>query len=276
MPFPPVTKQATAAEDLRRKLELEDNLRRDLREYDDARVREFIRSYARGGAAPSLFGQDAPLADLLAKHYQRTSDAFRGSVNDHLPSELRLTPDEATAITAALAAYFASRADEQARLINETTAQEQATVVTRAREDEPELSPQEIAVVAGAALARSFRAREASIAITETQAAAEATKATEAEVLSGVEPTISGGTPRAAGPLKTWDSVGDSHVRPAHLDADGQTVPVNEPFAVGGERLMFPGDTSRGASADNVIGCRCGASYDTEAIAEQRRGRTSG
>jgi hypothetical protein len=43
-----------------------------------------------------------------------------------------------------------------------------------------------------------------------------------------------------------------------HLEADGQIRSLDEPFEVNGEQLLFPGDTSLGASADNIINCRCG------------------
>lgn len=55
----------------------------------------------------------------------------------------------------------------------------------------------------------------------------------------------------------TWLSMQNEKVRLFHLEADGQTVPIDEPFEVGGELLMFPGDTSLGASLQNVIRCRC-------------------
>ncbi|MEK6459165.1 phage minor head protein [Heyndrickxia faecalis] len=56
---------------------------------------------------------------------------------------------------------------------------------------------------------------------------------------------------------KTWRSAHDSKTRHAHAAADGQTVKFDQTFIVGGEELMFPGDTSHGASAKNVIQCRC-------------------
>lgn len=43
--------------------------------------------------------------------------------------------------------------------------------------------------------------------------------------------------------------------RPEHAAAHGQRVPYNQPFIVGGEELMFPGDP-RG-SPELVINCRC-------------------
>ena len=38
--------------------------------------------------------------------------------------------------------------------------------------------------------------------------------------------------------------------------ADGQRVGVDEPFTVDGEKLMFPGDASMGASGRNLYNCR--------------------
>lgn len=56
---------------------------------------------------------------------------------------------------------------------------------------------------------------------------------------------------------KAWVTMGDKKVRPWHNDANFQTVPINKPFIVKNQMLMFPGDTSMGASLDNTNGCRC-------------------
>ena len=61
---------------------------------------------------------------------------------------------------------------------------------------------------------------------------------------------------------KKWRSANQERTRPGHRMADGQIVPLEEPFLVANKRgqlepLMFPGDTSLGASASNVIQCRC-------------------
>ena len=53
----------------------------------------------------------------------------------------------------------------------------------------------------------------------------------------------------------TWSATGDGDTRDAHREASGQTVPLNQPFVVGGEPLRYPGDP-RG-SASNIIRCRC-------------------
>lgn len=56
---------------------------------------------------------------------------------------------------------------------------------------------------------------------------------------------------------KRWKCVHDGKTRPEHRRADGQEVDWDEPFIVGGEKLMFPGDKSRGASGWNLYQCRC-------------------
>lgn len=56
---------------------------------------------------------------------------------------------------------------------------------------------------------------------------------------------------------REWLATRDARTRHAHGMADGQRVAVDEPFVVGGEKLMFPGDTSHGASGWNVYNCRC-------------------
>jgi hypothetical protein len=59
--------------------------------------------------------------------------------------------------------------------------------------------------------------------------------------------------------VKTWVATtrppSSERTRPAHLEADGQTVPLMEAFMVGGEPLQYPGDPA--GSAGNVIQCRC-------------------
>lgn len=61
---------------------------------------------------------------------------------------------------------------------------------------------------------------------------------------------------------KVWDASGDSRTRPDHLAMEGQEVDIDEPFiAPDGSRLMYAGDSSLGAAADQVIQCRCIIDY---------------
>lgn len=60
---------------------------------------------------------------------------------------------------------------------------------------------------------------------------------------------------------KGWIDTNDERTRPAHVEADGQRVGLSQPFKVGGELLNFPGDWSLGATANNVISCRCSIDF---------------
>lgn len=59
--------------------------------------------------------------------------------------------------------------------------------------------------------------------------------------------------------LKEWLATEDERTRVAHHIADGQRVPVSQPFDVGGEGLQFPGDPL--GRPDNVYNCRCTLAY---------------
>jgi hypothetical protein len=64
----------------------------------------------------------------------------------------------------------------------------------------------------------------------------------------------------ADGPAtKTWLATEDERTRETHADADGQEVPVDQPFQVGDDLLMYPGDPD-GSDAE-VINCRCTLVY---------------
>ena len=54
-----------------------------------------------------------------------------------------------------------------------------------------------------------------------------------------------------------WVSMEDGKVRPTHQVAHGQTVPVEQPYQVGGHQLRYPGDTGLGAPLSEVVNCRC-------------------
>ena len=60
---------------------------------------------------------------------------------------------------------------------------------------------------------------------------------------------------------KTWIDVGDKRERKTHLEVGGTTIPIYEPFSVGDSLLMFPTDHSLGASADEIVNCRCSIQY---------------
>jgi hypothetical protein len=54
---------------------------------------------------------------------------------------------------------------------------------------------------------------------------------------------------------KEWLTSGNSNVREAHAEAEGQVRAIDEPYDVDGEEIDFPGDPD--GSAENVINCHC-------------------
>lgn len=63
----------------------------------------------------------------------------------------------------------------------------------------------------------------------------------------------------------------DERTRDDHAEADGQIVAMGEPFIVGGEALLYPGDPA--GSPENTISCRCTVAFLTPADLE-RSGRS--
>lgn len=47
-------------------------------------------------------------------------------------------------------------------------------------------------------------------------------------------------------------------------DLDGQKVGVDEPFSVGGVQMLFPGDPSFGAGAEDICNCKCSHAYEPQ------------
>ena len=61
--------------------------------------------------------------------------------------------------------------------------------------------------------------------------------------------------------VKEWIASDGSRTRDTHRTASSQysnnPIPMNEPYLVGGSKMMFPSDTSLGARAKEVVNCRC-------------------
>ncbi len=67
---------------------------------------------------------------------------------------------------------------------------------------------------------------------------------------------------------KSWLSSRDIRVRDTHAGADGKVADDKGVFTLPGGRLRFPGDSSMGASASEIVNCRC-----TTVFAPKRRSR---
>ena len=178
-----------ARRDLIRKLELEKKLMRDLSKLNNKIVAGTIREFANNGLAFNANLLEDELATVLDTHYLKTADIFSTQITKELPSEIAITAAEETSIGTALAAYFIARAAEQAAIITDTNQKNINSSIAAASEtldaDDKPLPRRDQAREAGVLVAVKLRGRLQSIATTETQNAAETSKATEAEVLSG-------------------------------------------------------------------------------------------
>lgn len=263
----PLNRQQRAAQDLTEKLNLEQELMPQVRDLFNRISDEFNRSMLESGVPPAMENWQSFFEEMLLSHYQATSDVFSRRMRDQL--DLTITEDEEQQINTALAIFFANEASSSAERITQTNNEQATQAVQRTRS-------QEIADVENgeapyneatraAVSTNIFRnlvlARVVTIATTETQAAAEASKLVESDVVNYRRPTINNAVVSSleVNGDKTWTAILDSVTRATHVDADNQTVAASSFFIIGGYRMQFPGD--RRAPIEEWINCRCCAIY---------------
>jgi SPP1 gp7 family putative phage head morphogenesis protein len=173
----------------------------------------------------------------LTSRLRRAAEAALKDSVDQLYKEIGR--DDPTTMPAAEVLAFLRQRDNQLRDV----ADEVHTEIQRALEEgltagegRDKLSARIRTVFNGVSKERADR-----IAQTET-AAAYGTGRQSAMESAGVE-------------FKQWLTSGNDNVRPAHREANGQTVRTDEAFTVDGEDLMHPGDPS--GSPGNIINCHC-------------------
>jgi phage portal protein, HK97 family len=137
--------------------------------------------------------------------------------------------------------YLSKMAATKIKGITETTRDQvkrELSQGVKAGETVPQLAKR----IDGLYLEQIVPSRSANIAVTESHSAA-SWSALQAGRSSGL--TLN----------KVWLSQNDGNVRPAHRDADGQQVGIDETFVVDGENLDYPGNPS--GSPENCCKCRC-------------------
>jgi hypothetical protein len=92
----------------------------------------------------------------------------------------------------------------------------------------------------------------------EAIARTEAIQALNASEYEALNQAVDMGATKAEAVQREWDDTGDGRTRPTHRALNGQRVGLKEPFvSPSGARMMFPGDTSLDAPAEEVVMCRC-------------------
>lgn len=66
---------------------------------------------------------------------------------------------------------------------------------------------------------------------------------------------------KAGKKMKRWIDIRDKRERETHRLVGGTSKKISEPFLVGDSFMMFPKDTSMGASSSEIVNCRCSIKY---------------
>lgn len=202
-------------------------------------------------------------ADLLDTHYRRVQKAFTDVIKSVKQIDDEDSEEEILAM--ALLAWREQNVGKRSNWLSETTRANMSEAIRLAREEfaAEGVVPtrRQLALAATAILRKKFASRIDRIAMSETQTSSESTKFTQAEVGAGITPRALGGGAVLTDKSKTWRTMRDKKVRSQHKQAEGQIKPLTQPFVVANEFLMYPGDSSMGASISNVANCRCVAVY---------------
>lgn len=60
---------------------------------------------------------------------------------------------------------------------------------------------------------------------------------------------------------KIWNTERDGNVRATHVPLEGKVLDISIPYVVGDSLMLFPKDTSYGASQKEIANCRCTITY---------------
>jgi hypothetical protein len=252
-----------AAKDYRAKLILELALFREMQDLFRQYSKEFEKTYASTSSLPHPEILKEDTQNLLLNHYNRVSDKF----TTRLVDEIGIPANHEFVLKSMrnkIEIHNQLRSVDSASIISDTTHKDSMQAITdtinefRIKEGfDKTIEPKRIARDAKLKLDRRLRSRTNTISITETQNPAEHTKQEEINSLHNNESEVDGEKIHEQIKQKQWNAVLDNVTREAHAESDGQIVNFDEPYLVGGQNLMYPGDMSLGATIDNTINCRC-------------------
>lgn len=241
-------------------------------------ARDFEKLYAEKGVYLDFNVYAEKWQRLLARHYKNVQDEFIGVASEEL--DVPMSRDKMALFILALQIMREQRASASSRQIIDTSTEQMADSISKAelymQQESMPISNDAVAALALEIFGRKIESRATTIAMTETQYVAETVKNIEADCLTNnkniflaqaVEQDASLAvssymTDAPIGYEKEWLSALLPTTRPSHAAAHGQKVAPSELFYVGGEYLKYPGDTSMGATAGNVVNCYCAVRYN--------------
>lgn len=127
-------------------------------------------------------------------------------------------------------------------------------LVTKAIKEGKPVSADDTARIIARLKDKNLQLRATTIARTESITAMRAGRH------EGYQQLLEGGAVREDQIERTWDATGDAVTRLSHMALEGQKVTgFSQPFVspLSGAQMMFPGDPSLGAPADETVNCRC-------------------
>ena len=273
------------------KISLENRFSPEIRRYFNQIARKIAVQVSEGSRPQIDKKMSETMVELLRKHYNRVARAFQNEMRLFLnnksstflgETKIDDEPKEkqtiSRAIKIAISVFILNSSLARSLLLLRTTQKEIEIVTSNTISEQVSIG----GPVSGAAfssvltkkLRERFNPKIGTIAITETQFSSEKVKQIEAAIVSrkgALDPLSAGSSQLITGRIqgdpeatKEWAAILDNLTRDAHVIADGQKRPINDPFTVDAEFLMEPSDSSLGASAGNTINCRCSALYDTK------------
>jgi hypothetical protein len=266
------------ARQLNAKIQLDSKIRKKAERLLRQMARDFEKLYAEKGVYLDFNAYAEKWQRLLARHYKNVQDEFIGVASEEL--DVPMSRDKMALFILALQIMREQRASASSRKIIDTSTEQMADSISKAelymQQESMPISNDAVAALALEIFGRKIESRATTIAMTETQYVAETVKNIEADCLTNnkniflvqaVEQDASLAvssymTDAPIGYEKEWLSALLPTTRPSHAAAHGQKVAPSELFYVGGEYLKYPGDTSMGATAGNVVNCYCAVRYN--------------
>lgn len=144
--------------------------------------------------------------------------------------------------------YYDEFGGEKIKLLNETYTKSVVSEIKKATELNETVSQMQRRIELAVNKPNFYKYQALRIARTETTFAMNSAKQVTGEVSGYIME-------------KVWSAKRDGRERPEHGAVDKVAVPQNGLFTVGGELMAFPSDGANGASAGNIVNCRCGYGY---------------
>ncbi len=239
--------QLQLAQDLAAKLKIERGFKIDLRRFFRELNRDFKSEYIRSSRIIRTQDYTIELVAVLRKYYRQAIKRFGSTLQKNTKA---LSDD----ITSEQVEFMRRDTESHAAIILGTVASQYDRIVDTAFEGAEvaeQLTSESIGTTAAAAFSVLIPSKSDLIAEIETQNASEGSKQIELSAL------ILAGILSREQTEKQWATVLDERTRSSHVIADGQKRSADDLFKVQGQSLERPGDTSHGATIDNIARCRC-------------------